>query len=312
MQDHDDRPAGAGRPSLLSSASQADLQAEPDRQRILSSLDSGAARAASARSARKARPHARGWMWAAAAAAGAVAVALAVFVSGEGDEQVSPEAVHAAATPEARPAAVGPAATDKVAAASAPAGGAAPADGAAHVAAAAVAPAPAPAPAVPAPGPGLVESVAPAHPGREAAPANPLADMAPTTVPDPARASVHARTPAADPLTRALEHKPARHAATSKPEREANHAAVAKAKPTPKPARQRAHSEPDSDVLLLAALMSHIEPRNKKATLSERLDACKRYNSAGEEQCRARVCDGAERKEPACKGAQGARARPES
>jgi len=137
--------------------------------------------------------------------------------------------------------------------------------------------------------------------------------MAPT--PTPAPPAKYARsTAAADPLTRALENKEARHSPAAKSQREGRQvaAAPAKAAPKPKPARQRAQSEPDSDVLLLAALIGHMEPRNKKATLGERLDACKRYNSAGEEQCRARVCSAAERKEPACKGVQGVRARPDT
>ena len=271
MQDHDDRPAGAGRPSLLSSASQADAQAEPDRQRILSSLDNGPRRAAPVRAP---RPRPYGWVWG-AAALGAVAVALLVFVAGEGDEPVVPETVHAAA-----PAAVHAAAGEP-----------------GHVAARE--------PAAGAP--------AAASEGAGAAPTNPLADMTPT--PTPAPAAKHARsTAAADPLTRALENKQARHSPAAKSLRDVKQvaAAPAKASPKPKPARQRAQSEPDSDVLLLAALIGHMEPRNKKATLGERLESCKRYNSAGEEQCRARVCGAAERKEPACKGVPRARTAPDT
>ena len=277
MQDHDDRPAGASRPSLLSSASQADLQAGPDRQRILSSLDSGAGRAAPARKAPP-RARVRGWAWG-AAAVGAVAVALLVFVAGEDDEHVVPEPVHAAA-------------------------------GSAKVAAAAAV---ASAPAVPAPAP--TESVDAAHAGAEAAPANPLADMAPTPThaPAPGSTSKHDRNHAAvDPLMRALENKQARHSPASRKQRAPKHAAIAQSKPAPKSARQRAQNEPDSDVVLLAALMSHMDPRNRKATLEERLQTCKRYNAAGETECRARVCAGAERKEAACKGLQAARTAPES
>lgn len=301
MQDHDDRPAGAGRPSLLSSASQADAQAEPDRQRILSSLDGGPRRAAPVRAS---RPPTYGWVWG-AAAVGAVAVALLVFVAGDGDEPVVPETVHAAAPAAGRVAAgeSGHVAAQQPAAAASE--GAASGTGAAGAAVAAVASAPAASVHVP--------SAEPAHSGAEAASTNPLADMAPTPTPAPAAQHAHS-TAATDPLTRALENKQARHSPAAKPQREARQvaAAPAKASPKPKPAHQRAQSEPDSDVLLLAALIGHMEPRNKKATLGERLDACKRYNSAGEEQCRARVCGAAERKEPACKGVPRARTAPDT
>jgi hypothetical protein len=266
LQDHDDRPAGAGRPSLLSPAAPADAQAEPERQRILSSLDGGAGRTVPAR---RKRPRARGWVWGGAAALGAVAVALLAWVSAEDDEHVVPQAMHAAA----------------------------------------------PKPAVLEPAPAPMKPVEPAHASVEAAPANPLADMAPASAsasaPAKASAGSHAHTPApADPLTRALENKQARSTPASKLARESRHAAAAQAKPAPrtapKPARQRAQSEPDSDVVLLAALIGHMEPRNKKATLAEKLATCKRYNAAGEAQCRVRVCATAERKEPACKGMHGA------
>jgi hypothetical protein len=300
LQDHDDRPAGAGRPSLLSSASQADLQAEPDRQRILSSLDSSPRHAAPVRTP---RPRARGWAWG-AAAVGIAAVVLLAFVAGEGDEHGLPETVHVAAVP----AGVHVAAPEPVAALPAAASaGAASGAGTAFTAAAAAPRAPVPA------APGHVPPAEPVHPGAEAPSTNPLADMAPT--PAAAPAAKHARAPAvADPLTRALENRQARHSPASRPQREARQTASAqsKAAPKPRPARQRAQSEPDSDVVLLAALIGHMEPRNRKATLGERLESCKRYNAAGQEQCRARVCDAAERKEPACKGVQGARVRPDT
>ena len=71
--------------------------------------------------------------------------------------------------------------------------------------------------------------------------------------------------------------------------------------------KPRAEREPDSDVVLLAALMSHMEPANRKATPAQQLEACRRYNAAGEAQCRARVCEKAGRKEAACKRAPVAR-----
>jgi hypothetical protein len=51
-----------------------------------------------------------------------------------------------------------------------------------------------------------------------------------------------------------------------------------------------------------------MEPKRGKATPAEQLEACRRYNAAGEEQCRARVCAAAGPKEPACKRVQAARA----
>lgn len=280
MQDHGDRPARAGRPSLLSSAA----QAEADHQRILSSLDGGAAQPAGA-PARAARPRARGWVWGGAAVAGIAAVALLLFAAHDGEEDDPVVARHVAAP---------------VVASAAPDAAAAPA--------AVKTATPAAEEAAPAPEPEEnIEHGAPAN--IEPAPANPLADMAPTPAhapasaapARPARAGAHA-----DPLTRALESRPA-----SRPRHEVKKAAPAQAKPAHKPARTRAQNEPDSDVVLLAALMSHIDPRARKATLADRLHACKRYNAAGEEQCRARVC-AAERKDPACKGVPGIRTEPDS
>jgi hypothetical protein len=68
-----------------------------------------------------------------------------------------------------------------------------------------------------------------------------------------------------------------------------------------KRAKPRAARAQDSDVGLLAALMRHMEPVNRKATPAQQLEACRRYNAAGEEQCRVRVCDAVGRREAACK-----------
>jgi len=274
LQDQDDRPARAGRPSLLSSAAQADLRAEPERQRILSALD-GAGGPPAGAPVRAARPRGRGWMWSGTVLAGLAAVALVVFVTHDGEE--ADPVAHRVAAPVVASAAPAAPATLKTEA----------------VAAEGVTPTPVPAP-----------PEAPARTGIDPTPANPLADMAPAPVP----AHAHAR---ADTVTQALENRPAHRSPAARPQREVKRTTVAQAKPVHKAARQRAQDEADSDVVLLAALMSHMDTRNRKATVAERLDTCKRYNAAGEAQCRARVC-AAEHKDPACRKAQGTQAAPDT
>jgi hypothetical protein len=121
--------------------------------------------------------------------------------------------------------------------------------------------------------------------------ANPLAEMA---APAPERHKTHAAK---------AEHKEA-HAKAA--HRKAHETAQEKR------AKPRAEREPDSDVVLLAALMSHMDPANRKATPAQQLEACRRYNAAGEEQCRARVCEKAGRKEAACRRVPVAGAGPET
>lgn len=148
---------------------------------------------------------------------------------------------------------------------------------------------------------GTASPEAAAHATAESSPVNPLADMTP--VPAPASARTRGAAPL-DPLTQALEDKAVRHSHAAKPQRKAEPAKPAQVKARKKAAPQRVKREPDSDVVLLAALMSHMGTRNKKATLAEQLDTCKRYNAAGEAQCRARVCGAADRKETACGDSQ--------
>jgi hypothetical protein len=45
---------------------------------------------------------------------------------------------------------------------------------------------------------------------------------------------------------------------------------------------------------------------------AQQLEACRRYNAAGEQQCRARVCEKVGRKEAACRPMPGAGAGPET
>jgi hypothetical protein len=144
-----------------------------------------------------------------------------------------------------------------------------------------------PAPAAPAPAVLRDEPAAPEVPM-----ANPLAEMAAPAAPE-------------HPKPRAVKaEKKDVHAKSA--HRKAHEAAQEKR------TKPRAEREPDSDVVLLAALMSHMEPVNRKATPAQQLEACRRYNAAGEEQCRARVCERVGRKEAACKRAPAPRADTES
>jgi hypothetical protein len=154
--------------------------------------------------------------------------------------------------------------------------------------------------ALPTPAPPPAASAVPRD---EPAPAvaNPLADMAP---PSAFVADVR------DTVTRAPE-RPARHKAHgAKAERKEAHVQrkardgtheKAKTRLAERHPKARTVHEADSDVVLLAALVSHIEPKKGKATPAEQLEACRRYNAAGEAQCRARVCEKAGRKEAACR-----------
>jgi hypothetical protein len=150
-----------------------------------------------------------------------------------------------------------------------------------------------PAPAAPAPAVLRDEPAAPEVPM-----ANPLAEMAAPPAQERHKAQVGK-----------AERKEA-HAKHRKPHDSARE--KAKESGRDKRAKPRATREADSDVVLLAALMSHIDPAARKATPAEQLAACRRYNAAGEEQCRARVCETAGRKEAACRRAPVARAEPET
>jgi hypothetical protein len=138
------------------------------------------------------------------------------------------------------------------------------------------------------------EPAAPALSEPAAPMANPLAEMA--APPAPERHKAHAAKP--EKAERKEAHAKAAH-------RKAHDAAPEK---RTKP-RTR---EQDSDVVLLAALMSHMDPVNRKATPAQQLEACRRYNAAGEAQCRVRVCEAARRKEAACRRVPVARPDPET
>jgi hypothetical protein len=136
------------------------------------------------------------------------------------------------------------------------------------------------------------EPAAPVEPEPAGPMPNPLADMAVPSAPE------HHKAHAAK-AERKEAHAKAAH-------RKAHETAQAKR------SKPRAAREQDSDVVLLAALMSHIDPANRKATPAQQLEACRRYNAAGEAQCRARVCEAVGRKETACKRVPVARTDPET
>lgn len=146
-----------------------------------------------------------------------------------------------------------------------------------------------PAPAAPAPAPAVLRDE-PAAP--EVPMANPLAEMAAPPAPE------HPKPHVAKAEKKDVHAKPAHRKA---------HETAQEKRTKPRAAR-----EPDSDVVLLAALMSHMEPVNRKATPAQQLESCRRYNAAGEEQCRARVCERVGRKEAACKRVPVARTEPET
>jgi hypothetical protein len=219
------------------------------------------------------QPRSRALAWG-SVAAGAIALCGALFLSGGSDDRAVPAAapVQVAAAPAAPSAPVTPVSL------------------------------PAPAPAAPTAAVLRDEPAAPPEPMT-----NPLADMAVPAEPAHRKErTAKAEKPAkAEKAERREAHAKATHAKAQEKTREAAKEKKAKAKPG-------AAREQDSDVVLLAALMSHMEPNRGKATPAEQLASCRRYNAAGEEQCRARVCAAAGRKEPACKRVPAARADSES
>jgi hypothetical protein len=156
--------------------------------------------------------------------------------------------------------------------------------------------------ALPAPAPAPAAAVLHDEPAAPVEPmTNPLADMAPVPAPRKERAAKPEKSAKAEKAERKEAHGKNAHAKTQERAREAAKDKKTKAKPG-------AVREQDSDVVLLAALIGHMEPKRGKATPAEQLASCRRYNAAGEEQCRARVCATAGPKEPACKRVQAARA----
>jgi hypothetical protein len=228
---------------------------------------------APSRAAQGSRPRSRALAWS-FAAVGAVVVGGALFLFGGGDERRAP-AVAVAAAPAVPSAADVPRA----------------------------APVSMPAPVASTAAVLRDEPAAPGVPEPAAPMVNPLADMA--APPAPERHKTHSakveKTERNEAHAKAAHHK-GRDTAQEK----------ARENGKEKRNKPRAAREQDSDVVLLAALMSHMEPVNRKATPAQQLEACRRYNAAGEEQCRVRVCEAVGRKEAACRRVPVARSDPET
>lgn len=281
MQRQDDRPPKGGRPSLLSS----EQQAEAERQRILSTLDSKPTAAAPAKAASKPPGKRSGGLllWG-AVGAGALAIVggTLVWMSNTPDEDSLPLAVAAAPAAPAVAAAVPSASAES------------------EVSTAAI----------------LEDAAASSPPGDGKLPS--LKEM--LTAPakqasgrDELKQALE-RPQAKSQQVAKVEHKPehkAERKAEHKPERKADTKLAQKAPAKDKEkGKEKEKAKPDNDVTLITALMAHLQTRppvKKTSTPADQLKTCKQYNAAGEEQCRARLCAADAKKEPECKAAPAAK-----
>lgn len=278
MQRQDDRPSKGGRPSLLSS----EQQAEAERSRILSSLDSKPAAPAVAGAPGRAKGSGRLVVWG-VVGLGALAAVGGVLAWMSNTPDVDSLPVVAEAAP-AKPAV----------AAAAPAAG--PAE--AEVSTAAILEDTTAAVSPPAEGklPSLKEMLA--EPPK------------PTSGHEELKQALERPQPKATQFAKA-EHKPEHkpeHKAEKKTERKSDNVKLAQ---KTAPAKDKAPAKPaDNDVTLISALMAHLQtrpPARKTSTPADQLKTCKQYNAAGEEQCRARLCAADAKKEPECKPAPAAK-----
>ncbi|GJI93817.1 hypothetical protein RugamoR57_05350 [Duganella caerulea] len=277
MQRQDDRPSKGGRPSLLSS----EQQAEAERQRILSTLDSKPAAAAPAKAAGKPPGKRSGLLVWGAAGAGVLAIVggTLVWMSNTPDEDSLPLAVAATQAP---PAAAVPAPTESEVSTAAILEDSASANSAA-------------------------EGKLPSLKEMLTAPAKPASGT------DELKKALE-RPQAKPQLVAKAEHKPehkadhkAERKAEHKPERKADNAKLAQKAPAKEKEKGK---QSDNDVTLITALMAHLQTRppvKKTSTPADQLKTCKQYNAAGEEQCRARLCAADAKKEPECKAAPAAK-----
>ncbi|MYN18376.1 hypothetical protein GTP81_16620 [Rugamonas sp. FT107W] len=280
MQRQDDRPPKGGRPSLLSS----EQQAEAERQRILSTLDSKPAAAAPAKAAGKPPGKRSGLLVWGAAGAGVLAIVggTLVWMSNTPDEDSLPPAVAATPAPQPAPAAATPASTESEVSTAAILEDATSANSAA-------------------------EGKLPSLKEMLTAPAKPASGS------DELKQALE-RPQAKSQQVAKVEHKPehktdrkAERKAEHKPERKADNARLAQKAPAKEKEKGKL---PDNDVTLITALMAHLQTRppvKKTSTPAEQLKTCKQYNAAGEEQCRARLCAADAKKEPECKAAPAAK-----
>ena len=126
-------------------------------------------------------------------------------------------------------------------------------------------------------------------------------------------APVAKAAPQHDPLTQALE-QPSPKVAPPTLEKPKPAQKVAKAEPKKKPAKEKTKEKPkaapqpkphDKDAAVLAVLMANAQPNGpiqRKSTPAQQLKSCRQYNAAGAEQCRARLCSNTAKNEPECKG----------
>ncbi len=286
MQHSDERPPTSGRPSLLSM----DQQAEADRHRILSGLDSKPA--GTTAGAGKSRRGMYTWL-----AAGVTVLALgagsSLWLMSEGEKEI----VAAGSAP--LPAA---ASSDTATTSEAPMRGTA-----VDVPAAAIltdVPASAPKADTAANKQQAIDELTkmlehgmPASQAKDGT-ASASADAAPAAVTRPA-APAHAVKPVR-PVAKAVPKKPVVLAPASNVTPRPRHAAVT---PPKKKVEPKAAVPVDNDVALLAALVAHSKATQPKTGtgVAAKLQQCKSLDSAAEaSQCRARICAGA-KSEAACK-----------
>jgi outer membrane biosynthesis protein TonB len=121
-------------------------------------------------------------------------------------------------------------------------------------------------------------------------------------------APVAKAAPRHDPLTQALE-QPSPKAVPPQPEKPQPAQKTAKAEPKKKPAKEKPKAAPqpkpqDKDAAVLAVLMANAQPSGpiqRKSTPAQQLKSCHQYNAAGAEQCRVRLCSNIAKHEPECK-----------
>ncbi len=263
MQHSDERPTISGRPSLLSS----EQQAEADRHRILSGLDSKPD--STTAGAGKSRRGKLTWI-AAGVAVLALCAGAAAWLAGEGEKEIvmagsaplparaAPAAALASETPPAIPAGE-------------------------EVSTAAILEDASPAAAKPAPA--AINKGAPDELTKMLeAPAHVAAKAAPKKAPLVAKAA---------PVKAAKPHGESTMTMNVEP--------VLKKKPVAHP---KAVVPADSDVALLAALVAHSKATQAKRPtgVAAKLQQCKTLASVAEaEQCRARLCAGSGKGESECK-----------
>lgn len=276
MISKDDRPAGGGRPSLLST----EQQGAADGRSVLGALDGNAAKAVKApKAAQKAAPaqaaaprakRRRGLAVWGSMGVGVLVLAggaLAWMASVPDDESLVAEEPPAAASHAATPSSAA-------------------VKNDSDVSTAAI----------------LNDTVVPK------APAEKLPSLKEMLAAPVAKAAPHN-----DALTQALE-QPGPKAAPPQPE-QPKQPKVARAEPKKKPAKEKqkdrqkdrpkaAPQPQDKDATVLAVLMANAQPNGpiqRKSTPAQQLKSCRQYNAAGAEQCRARLCSNIAKDEPECK-----------